>query len=471
MVMRRFVVGGLLIELALLIIGLTWIAPLARSGEDGAARATAPASERYRIEGEGTGNVVEVKLVATETTQTLADGVDYQVWTFNGTAPGPVIRVKVGDTVRFTLTNASHLNLSHSIDFHAAQTPWDKNYQPVLPGQTFTFDWVARFPGVFMYHCGVPPVLHHIANGMYGAIIVEPEDLEPAREYVLVSSEFYVSDRPEHGVYVGDVEKMNAAEPTYVVFNGGFNRYLDAPLEARPNELIRLWVMNAGPTLTNAFHVIGALFDHVYPDGNPTNRLNGIQTYNVPPGGGAMFELRIPDEGLYPFVTHSFAYTGLGAVGVIKVSADVPAAPASYPMMGDPFSAGVQPARAPEVVSASPSEGGAGQAGEGSASHGGGSAHGGGAATVSLEAAITGFRPKELEVPEGPVTVRITNLDAFPHDFTIDELGVKVALGANETVEATFDAKPGIYTFYCSIPGHREAGMEGTLTVLPGSGH
>lgn len=467
--MRRFVVGGLLVELALLIIGLTWIAPIARSGGDGTAAAATAASERYRIEGDGTGNVVEVNLVARETTQTLADGVDYQVWTFNGTAPGPVIRVKVGDTVRFTLTNSSHLNLSHSIDLHAAQTPWDENYQPVLPGQTLTFDWVARFPGVFMYHCGVPPVLHHIANGMYGAIIVEPEGLEPAREYVLVSSEFYVSDRPEQGVYVGNVEKMNAAEPTYVVFNGGFNRYLDAPLEAKPNELIRLWVMNAGPTLTNAFHVIGAIFDHVYPDGNPTNRLNGIQTYNVPPGGGAMFELRIPDEGLYPFVTHSFAYTGLGAVGVIKVSPDAPLGPDAYPMMGDPFSAGVEPASAPGSGETMPAGKGSGQSGQQEA--GGSASHGEGAATVSVDATITGFTPSEIEVPEGSVSVRIVNVDPLPHDFTIDELGVKVALPASETVEARFDAKPGIYTFYCSIPGHREAGMEGTLTVLPGSGH
>jgi nitrite reductase (NO-forming) len=467
-VMRKLVVGGVMVQVALLIIGLTWIVPLARGEEpaatqEGPSEASPPDATAFRLEGQGTGNVVEVDLVAQETTQTIAEGVDYQAWTFNGTAPGPVIRVKLGDTVRFTLTNDSHLNLSHSIDFHAAQTPWDKNYQPVAPGETLTFDWVARFPGVFMYHCGVPPVLHHIANGMYGAIIVEPEGLAPAREYVLVSSEFYVSDKPTDGLYVGDVEKMSAAEPTYVVFDGGFNRYLDAPLEARPNELIRLWVMDAGPTLTNAFHVIGALFDHVYPDGNPTNQLNGIQTYNVPPGGGAMFELRIPDEGLYPFVTHSFAYTGLGSVGVLKVSADAPPAPDSYPMMGDPFTGGVAQAGAPGgTAQADVSSGSEPAAGEGGS-------HSGDA--IPLDAAIDGFSPGDIEAPEGEVALALSNLDAFPHDFTIDELDVQVPVDANETVEATFEASPGVYTFYCSIPGHREAGMEGTITVLPGAGH
>jgi nitrite reductase (NO-forming) len=408
----------------------------------------------YRVEGRGTGEVVEVELVAQETTQTIADGVDYQVWTFNGTAPGPVVRVELGDTVRFTLRNDSTLGLAHSIDFHAAQTPWDVNYQPVAAGETLTFDWVARFPGIFMYHCGVPPVLHHIANGMYGAIVVEPEGLEPAREYVLTSSELYVAEELQEGVAVGDVDAMDAAEPTYVVFDGGFNRYLDAPLQAAPNELIRLWVLNAGPTLTNAFHVIGALFDRTSADGNPANTQYGLQTYNIAPGAGAMFELRIPDPGLYPFVTHSFAYTGKGSVGVIQVTEDADALPADYPAIGDPFSAGLLEFGSTPAVARS--EGTGSSADEG---------------TLAVDAGITGFEPGELEATEGDVAIRITNLDAFDHDFTIDDLGVHVVFGAEETIDTSFEAAPGTYTFYCSIPGHRESGMEGTLTVLPGAGH
>ena len=457
---QRLLAVGVFILVGMLIVGLTWIGPIAERTEPPSEEAApaAGATEDYRIQGEGSGSIVEVDLTASETTQTLADGVDYQVWTFNGTAPGPVIRVGLGDTIRFTLTNDSDLNLSHSIDFHAAQTPWDVNYQPVPPGETFTFDWVARFPGVFMYHCGVPPVLHHIANGMYGAIIVEPEGLEPAREYVMVSSEFYATDRPSpDGLYVGDVEKMTAAEPTQVVFDGMVNRYLDAPLVARPNELIRLWVMNAGPTLDNAFHVIGALFDHVYPDGNPTNALNGLQTYGIPPGAGAMFELRIPDEGMYPFVTHAFAYTGLGSVGVISVSADADAAPTEYPQLGDPFTGGVL-----EFGSTSPVvSGGSAKGTDGGSSSG----------PIEIEAAITGFTPGEIEVSEGDISVALANLDTFDHDFTIDELDVQILLGPSASAEETFHASPGTYAFYCSVPGHRESGMEGTLTVLPGAGH
>jgi nitrite reductase (NO-forming) len=463
--MKRLVAVGVFIEMALLIVGLTWIQGFA-DDEPAVASGAGSTSTQLRLEGNGTGEIVEVDLVAQETTQTIAEGVDYQVWTFNGTTPGPVIRVQVGDTVRFTLRNDSSLGLAHSIDFHAAQTPWDVNYQPVQPGESLTFDWVARFPGVFMYHCGVPPVLHHIANGMYGAIVVEPEGLAPAREYVMVSSEVYATDEPTDGVFVGDVDKMSAVTPTQVVFDGGFNRYLDAPLEAKPDELIRMWVMNAGPTLTNAFHVIGALFDETHPDGNPANTLYGLQTYNIPPGAGAMFELRIPDAGLYPFVTHSFAYTGLGSVGVIKIDAGVASAPSDYPTVADPFSAGTLAFQTPATGGSSGGETGTDE-GSGSGTSTGGDA----GEAIALDLAISGFVPNEIEAHEGEIAVTLNNLDAFPHDLTIDELGVMLVVEANASVTQTFTAAPGVYEFYCSVPGHREAGMVGTLTVLPGTGH
>lgn len=329
-------VGSIFLAAVVIVVGIVAVTP----GEERAAGAVA---DDFRVT-EPNGTVVEVDLVAQETTQEIAPGVDYQVWTFNGTTPAPVIRVQLGDTVRFTLTNDSSIGMQHSIDFHAALTPWDKNYQPVDPGETLTFDWVAMYPGVFMYHCGVDPVLQHIGNGMYGAIIVETEDLPAEREFVMVASEFYPTAKPIDGVYVGDLDRMTAVDPEYVVFDGSANRYLDAPLRVRPDEPFRIWVVNAGPTLTNAFHVIGTLFPHVYPSGNPTTPMNGLQTWNIPPGDGAMFELQIPDEGVYPFVTHAFAYTGRGSVGAIEVSADAPPPPDSYPTMGDPFSAGVLPA-------------------------------------------------------------------------------------------------------------------------------
>ena len=189
------------------------------------------------------------------------------------------------------------------------------------------------FPGVFMYHCGVPPVLQHIANGMYGAIIVEPDNLPVEREYVLVSSEFYPETKPIDGLFEGDLNRMLAVDPEYVVFNGVANQYQSTPLLVRPNEPFRIWVLNAGPTLTNAFHVIGTMFDETHPSGNPANTLYGLQTYAIPPGDGAMFEMNIPDPGLYPFVTHAFAFTDLGAVGLIEVDPNAPDAPSDYPLM------------------------------------------------------------------------------------------------------------------------------------------
>ena len=268
---------------------------------------------------------LEVKDVKLE----VAPGVVMKAWTFNGTVPGPALHVRQGDTIEFTLVN--HGSTDHSIDFHAAQTPWDKNYQSIKPGQSLSFTWKANYPGVFMYHCGTPPVLHHIISGMYGAIVVDPaQPLPPAKEYVLVQSEMYLTQQAD-GYYTPDSAKANAIAPTYVVFNGAANQYRDTPLMADPGQLVRMWVVNAGPTTFSAFHVIGALFQNTYADGNPANRQSGNQTVTIPPGGGYMVELTIPDAGLYPFVTHSFAYTGLGALGLLDVgNVPVPNMPVSH---------------------------------------------------------------------------------------------------------------------------------------------
>jgi nitrite reductase (NO-forming) len=251
----------------------------------------------------------------------IAPGVPYELWTFEGTAPGPHLHVTEGVPVDFTLINDSGV-MGHSIDFHAALLPWNKYYQMVEPGKQLSFTWTPQYPGVFLYHCGTPPVLMHIANGMHGAIVVEPKNGWPEkadREYVLVQEEFYPGDPDEKGVHRGDINKMNLVQPDYVTFNGYANQYQAAPLAANPGELVRVYICNAGPTLFSAFHVIGTLFTASYPDGNPSNKQVGSQTVTVPPGGAYAVEMRIPDEGLYPFVTHSFAYTGRGALGLFKV--------------------------------------------------------------------------------------------------------------------------------------------------------
>ncbi len=250
----------------------------------------------------------------------IAPDTFYELWTYNGGSPGPILHVREGETVDFSMTNDGPM--AHSIDFHAAQVPWNLYYGPVQPGETKGFKFTPHFPGAFMYHCGTSPVLMHIGNGMNGAIVVEPANGWPqkaAHEYVLVQQEFYMGDPDQTGVRRGDFLKMSQGRPDLVVFNGYANQYSADPLVANPGELIRIHVVNSGPTVWSAFHVIGALFEASYPDGNPSNKQVGMQTVSIPPGGGYTVELRVPDEGLYPFVTHSFAYTGLGALGIIKV--------------------------------------------------------------------------------------------------------------------------------------------------------
>jgi FtsP/CotA-like multicopper oxidase with cupredoxin domain len=164
----------------------------------------------------------------------IGAGVQYNAWTFDGTSPGPILHVKQGDTIDFTLVNDAQEG--HSIDFHAARTPWDKNYVTIVPGDSINFTWTADFPGVFVYHCGTPPVLHHIANGLYGAVVVDPETpFEPATEYVLVQSEFYAKSGA-NGTWDADMDKMLAARPDILAFNGAAFQYRDNPLPAKVGE-------------------------------------------------------------------------------------------------------------------------------------------------------------------------------------------------------------------------------------------
>jgi nitrite reductase (NO-forming) len=481
-----------------LVIGLAWIAPVARSHRPLAARSGAVTTPNYRLES-ANGTMVNVNLTAVETTQTIVPAgpgvtpVVYNVWTFDGTTPGPVIRVHMGDTIHFTLYNASTMGMQHSIDFHAAMTPWanlpvagaalDGNYQPVNPGKTRSFDWVAMLPGVFMYHCGVPPVLEHISNGMYGAIIVEPDNLPKEREFVLVNSEFYPGDKPVSGVFYGDFNKMRSGKPTYVVWNGVANQYKASPLVVAPNEKFRIWVLDAGPTLTSAFHVIGTMFNS-YADGNPANVVWGDQTYNIPPGGSAMFELQIPDAGLYPFLTHSFAYADLGAIGLIKVDPAAPVAPSSYPTMGDPFSAGmkafVPPAAVAQVVhmigspntpggsptrmpSMSPTPSNPGGPTAACSPHG---------TVVKVTAHNVAFDASCLAAPANtPFQIEFTNMDpGIPHNVAIytDSSAAKALFtgalvsGPNTVSYKVPALAPGNYYFRCDV---HPTQMVGTFVV------
>ncbi len=266
-------------------------------------------------------NTVHVDLVLLDKTVQIAPNIRYRAWTFNGTVPGPVIRAKVGDTIDISLTNKAIMG--HSIDFHAALAPPDVAYQTVPPGKTLHFSWVAKYPGAFLYHCGTPPVLAHISNGMYGAIIIDPQDgWGPAsHDYVLVQSEFYPALYPgSKDEYYGDLSKMKTGRPDIVTFNGTAFRYKNNPLPIKVGEQVRLFVVNAGPSHFSAFHVVGTIFKTAYVDGNPANKSIGLQTLSVPPGGAAVAEFAVDQPGMYPFVTHSFGDADDGALGLFQAT-------------------------------------------------------------------------------------------------------------------------------------------------------
>lgn len=265
------------------------------------------------------GKEVTLHIDVTDEAVEIASGVTYQAWPFGGSVPGPTLHVKQGQMVKVVLANKASMH--HSIDFHSAFTPPNTSFADIMPGEQIEFTFEAKVPGTFVYHCGTPPVLLHMANGMYGAIIVDPvDDPRPKadKEYVLVQSEWYTQQIA--GTLMGpDFGKMQRIQPDIVAFNGIAFQYQHHPLTARPNERVRLYMVNAGPSLWSAFHVIGAIFDKVYPDGNPAHALSGVSTYSVGPGEGIVFDVVIPDAGEYVFVDHSFAHLDKGAAGVLDI--------------------------------------------------------------------------------------------------------------------------------------------------------
>ncbi len=258
-----------------------------------------------------------VRLVTAHVHHQVAPGVVYDAWTFDSMVPGPTLRLRVGDTLDFTLVNGAPI--PHSIDFHAAEIAPDRAYRNVMPGDSIQFRFMPRVPGAFMYHCGTAPVAAHISSGMYGALIVDPVvPRPPAQEFVLVQSEFYMgAPAGADSLRSLDWDKVLGAAPDYVVFNGAASRYSTHPIPAPVNRPIRLFVVNAGPNRISDFHVVGAIFDRVLADGF-SKGFEGMQTWNVPVGGGAVFEFHLAESGLYPFVTHAFADATKGAVGVFK---------------------------------------------------------------------------------------------------------------------------------------------------------
>jgi nitrite reductase (NO-forming) len=272
-----------------------------------------------------------VRLETIEKTGELADGTQYNFWTFNGSVPGSFIRVRVGDEVELHLKNNENSTFPHNIDLHAVNGPGGGAEATfVAPGTEKVFSFKATNSGLYVYHCATAPVGMHIANGMYGLILVEPEGGLPKvdKEFYIMQGDFYTKGKfGEKGLQEFDMDKAIAEHPEYVVFNGHTGALLgDGELQAKVGETVRFFVGNGGPNLTSSFHVIGEIFDKVYIEGGSKINEN-VQTTVIPPGGAAIVEFKATVPGEYVIVDHAiFRAFNKGALGKIKITgADNPA--------------------------------------------------------------------------------------------------------------------------------------------------
>ncbi|CWN10718.1 TPA: copper-containing nitrite reductase [Neisseria meningitidis] len=267
---------------------------------------------------------VRVKMETVEKTMKMDDGVEYHYWTFDGDVPGRMIRVREGDTVEVEFSNNPSSTVPHNVDFHAATGQGGGAAATfTAPGRTSTFSFKALQAGLYIYHCAVAPVGMHIANGMYGLILVEPKEGLPKvdKEFYIVQGDFYTKGKKgAQGLQPFDMDKAIAEQPEYVVFNGHVGSIAgDNALKAKAGETIRMYVGNGGPNLVSSFHVIGEIFDKVYVEGGKLINEN-VQSTIVPAGGSAIVEFKVDIPGSYTLVDHSiFRAFNKGALGQLKV--------------------------------------------------------------------------------------------------------------------------------------------------------
>lgn len=293
---------------------------------------------------------VRIDIIAQEVE--VADGVKYRAWTFGGTVPGPVLHVREGDRITFTMKNRSDeevtitepakegapfmqqvadnnfmkaepatMPMPHSMDFHAGTVAKDDKWRSISPGESIKFDWVANYAGSYIYHCGTPSVLMHTAMGQHGVVVVSPKegyptDYEVDKEFVVVQSEYYLA-KGANSLYEYDFEGAQNVNPSHVVFNGHQTILHDQPLEANAGDRVRLHFSNNGPSGTSSFHVIGAIFDRVWMEGHPYNEMRGMQTVLLGASGSATMDFIVPEEGKYTLIDHEFADAEKGATGTL----------------------------------------------------------------------------------------------------------------------------------------------------------
>jgi nitrite reductase (NO-forming) len=268
---------------------------------------------------------VTVDLETVEVTGQLDDGTTYRYWTFNRKVPGPFVRVRVGDTVEVTMKNADDSVMMHNVDFHAVTGPGGGGMATEAgPGETKGFVFKALKPGLYVYHCATPMVAQHIANGMYGMILVEPADGLPKvdREFYVMQGELY-TEQPigTKGEQAESIDKLVNERPEYFVFNGAVGALAgENVLKAKVGETVRLYFGVGGPNFTSSFHVIGEIFDKIYPMGSATSRtVNDVQTVTVPPGGAVITEMKLEVPGKYVLVDHALSRVNKGLAGFLEV--------------------------------------------------------------------------------------------------------------------------------------------------------
>jgi uncharacterized cupredoxin-like copper-binding protein len=393
---------------------------------------------------------VDPNLAPTEAWSYAVNGKAYR-----GTAASPPIVVNQGDKVQITFVNGGTkkmaVNMAHSIDFHSAEVAPNKNYIDVAPGKRITINFVAKHPGVFMYHCATQPILMHTSAGMMGMMVVKPRNLPPAeKELWLTQEEFYLGAPGKPA----DMNKMAAGTPDVFAFNGYANQYKANPITVRKGEKIRMYVLDAGPSKWSAFHVIGTVFDRAVVENTV---FKDSQTINLAPSQGGWVEFTLDEEGNFPFVTHSFGDMVKGAAGILHTT-------------GAPKVKAPAPAPAP---AASGHEAGA------TAGHDTGAAAGEDAAAEDADVNATlgemWVKADKTTVDAGHVHIAVKNTGAMPHGLAIEAEPVKapggmldestflakgkeLAPGESETVMA--DLKPGRYELVCFMAGHFAAGQK-----------
>lgn len=294
---------------------------------------------------------VRIDIIAQEIE--VADGVKYRAWTFGGTVPGPVLHVKEGDRITFTMKNRSDeevtvtnptkegspfmqqvaennfikakpatMPMPHSMDFHAGTVAKDDKWRSISPGETIQFNWIANYPGSYIYHCGTPSVLMHTAMGQHGMVVVSPKDgyntdYEVDKEFAVVQSEYYLKKGVED-LYEYDYKAAQNVNPSHVVFNGHQTILHDQPLKANAGDRVRLHFSNNGPSGTSSFHIIGAIFDRVWIEGHPFNEMRGMQTVLLGASSSATIDFIVPEEGKYILIDHEFADAEKGATGTLE---------------------------------------------------------------------------------------------------------------------------------------------------------